>query len=53
LDFEVSAVKLFVMVTTQTLQFTKPKRCHVAAVILDVVDDFGGHDAALGFAHRA
>jgi hypothetical protein len=52
-DFEVPAVKLFVVVATKGLQRTKPKRGHVAVMRGDVMRDHCGHSAAFGFAHLA
>jgi hypothetical protein len=54
LDLEVSSVKLFVVASAQALQRTKPETHHVAAVVFDVVHNFGdGDDAAFSPAQFA
>jgi hypothetical protein len=41
------------VVAAKGLQRTKPKRCDVAAMVFDVVDDGGDGDATFGFAKLA
>jgi hypothetical protein len=53
LDFEISAVKTFVVVTAQALQCAKPKLGDIAIVRFAVVHDFGRDGAAFDFAHLA
>jgi hypothetical protein len=49
LDTMVASMDALMVHAAQALQFTKPKRHRVAAVILTVVHDFGdGDDAAFG-----
>jgi hypothetical protein len=47
LDLEVSAVQTFMVASAQALQCTEPESSDIAAMVFDVVHDFGdGHNAA-------
>jgi hypothetical protein len=50
LNAMVATVDAFMVRAAKGLQFAKPKRRDVAAMVFAVVDDFGDGDAALGFA---
>jgi hypothetical protein len=52
-DFEVPAVKLFVVIAAKGLQFAKPEARHVAAMVFDVMDDGCGHGTAFSLAEFA